>query len=191
MARPLQGECVGKQGIDILVKGLQETILGRGYITTRVLLPTQKLSSGTLKLALVPGVIRELKFADPATRGIWKTAFPARSGDLLNLRDLEQGLDQMKRVSSQDADMQIVPGTSAGESDVVITVKRTKPWSIVASVDNSGTRATGKLQGNLSVGLNNPLGLNDILTLSANQDLELGDAASPEPTYSTTSVSGR
>ncbi|WP_196302056.1 POTRA domain-containing protein, partial [Ralstonia solanacearum] len=29
--------------------------------------------------------------------------------DLLNLRDLEQGLEQMKRVASQDVDMQIVP----------------------------------------------------------------------------------
>ncbi|CAB3764255.1 ShlB/FhaC/HecB family hemolysin secretion/activation protein [Paraburkholderia solisilvae] len=169
------GQCIGIKGLDTLIKGLQQTILSRGYITTRVLLPQQDLSAGTLKLALVPGVIRKLKFADPATRGTWKTAFPARDGDLLNLRDLEQGLDQMKRVSSQDADMQVMPTDVPGESDVVITVKRTKPWSLVASVDNSGQRATGKLQGNLSLGLNNPLGLNDILSLSANQDLEFGD----------------
>ncbi|WP_322012243.1 ShlB/FhaC/HecB family hemolysin secretion/activation protein [Paraburkholderia sp. J12] len=170
-----QGECIGKQGLDIIVKGLQQEILSRGYITTRVLLPQQDLSSGTLKLALVPGVIRQLKFADPSTRGTWKTAFPARDGDVLNLRDLEQGLDQMKRVSNQDAEMKVVPADVPGESDVVITVKRTKPWSLVASIDNAGTRATGKLQGNLSLGLNNALGLNDILTLGANQDLEFGD----------------
>lgn len=71
--------------------------------------------------------------------------------------------------------MKIEPTSSPGESDVVIDVKRTKPWSVVASVDNSGTRATGKLQGNLSLGLDNPLGLNDVLALSANQNLELGD----------------
>jgi hemolysin activation/secretion protein len=51
----------------------------------------------------------------------------------------------MKRVSSQDVDMKIEPTSSHGESDVVIEVKRAKPWSLVASVDNSGTRATGKL----------------------------------------------
>ncbi|MGF6599824.1 hemolysin activation/secretion protein [Paraburkholderia sp. GAS448] len=169
------GQCVGKQGLDVIVKGLQQTILSRGFITTRVLLPEQDLSSGTLKLALVPGVIRQLAFADPATRGTWKTAFPARSGDLLQLRDLEQGLEQMKRVSSQDVDMKIEPTDTPGESDVVITVKRVKPWSVVASVDNSGSRATGKLQGNLSLGIDNPLGLNDILALGANQDLEFGD----------------
>jgi hemolysin activation/secretion protein len=34
---------------------------------------------------------------------------------------------------------------------------------------------TDKLQGNLAVGLDNPLGLNDVLALGASQDLEFGD----------------
>ena len=172
-----KGECIGKTGLDILTKGLQQTVLSRGYVTTRVLLPEQDLSTGTLKVALVPGVVRHLRFADPDTRGTWKSAFPSRDGDLLNLRDLEQGLEQMKRVPSQDVDMKIEPTEAPGESDVVITVKRSKPWSFVASVDNSGTKATGKWQGNVSVGLDNPLGLNDVLALGANQDLSFGNKA--------------
>ncbi len=170
-----RGACVGKLGLDLMVKGLQQTILSRGAITTRVLVPEQDLSSGTLKLTLIPGTIRHIAFTDPKVWGTWKTAFPARDGDLLNLRDLEQGLEQMRRVSSQDVDMKIEPTATPGESDVVITVKRAKPWTVVASIDNSGTRATGKLQGSLSVGLDNPLGLNDILALGVTQDLELGD----------------
>ncbi|MEM5340711.1 ShlB/FhaC/HecB family hemolysin secretion/activation protein [Paraburkholderia azotifigens] len=172
-----KGECIGKTGLDILTKGLQQTVLSRGYVTTRALLPEQDLSTGTLKVALVPGVVRHLRFAAPDTRGTWKSAFPSRDGDLLNLRDLEQGLEQMKRVASQDVDMKIEPTEAPGESDVVITVKRAKPWSFVASVDNSGTKATGKWQGNVSVGLDNPLGLNDVLALGANQDLSFGNKA--------------
>ncbi|MFP3586444.1 ShlB/FhaC/HecB family hemolysin secretion/activation protein [Paraburkholderia sp. SIMBA_055] len=170
-----RGQCIGKAGLDVLTKGLQQAILSEGYITTRVLLPAQDLSTGTLKFALLPGVIRKLRYADPDTRGTWKTAFPARDGDLLNLRDLEQGLEQSKRVASQDVDMKIEPTDTPGESDVVISMKRAKPWSVVASVDDSGSRATGKLQGNLSVGIDNPLGLNDVLTAGASQDLEFGD----------------
>ncbi|MDN7448594.1 ShlB/FhaC/HecB family hemolysin secretion/activation protein [Burkholderia multivorans] len=169
------GQCIGKQGLDMLVKGLSQAILARGYVTTRVLLPEQDLSTGTLKFSLIPGVIRHVRFADDKLRGTWKTAFPTRDGDLLNLRDLEQGLEQMKRVSSQDVSMQIIPADVPGESDVVLDVKRGKPWSVVASVDNSGTRATGKLQGNLSLGIDNPLGLNDIFNVGVSQDLELGD----------------
>ncbi|WP_425470924.1 ShlB/FhaC/HecB family hemolysin secretion/activation protein [Trinickia fusca] len=178
------GQCVGKQGLDVLVKGLSQSILARGYITTRVLLPEQDLSTGTLKLSLIPGVIRHVRFVDNKLRPegsplggrrTWKTAFPTRDGELLNLRDLEQGLEQMKRVSSQDVSMQIVPADIPGESDVVLDVKRGKPWTVVASIDNSGTRATGKLQGSLSLGIDNPLGLNDIFSVGANQDLQFGD----------------
>jgi hemolysin activation/secretion protein len=71
--------------------------------------------------------------------------------------------------------MQIVPGELPGESDVVLDVKRGKPWTVVASVDNSGTRATGKLQGNLSLGIDNPLGVNDVFNVGVSQDLEFGD----------------
>jgi len=169
------GQCIGRQGIDVLVKGLSQAILSRGYVTTRVLVPEQDLTGGTLKLSLIPGVIRHVHFADEELRGTWKTAFPTGDGELLNLRDLEQGLEQMKRVSSQDVSTQIVPADLPGESDVVLDVKRGKPWTVVASIDNSGTRATGKLQGNLSVGIDNPLGLNDLFNIGVSQDLEFGD----------------
>lgn len=173
--RHYEGQCVGKQGIDMLTKGLQGVILSRGYITTRVLLPAQDLSKGTMKFALIPGTIRHLKFADEKTPGTWKTAFPARDGDVLQLRDLEQGLEQMKRVPNQDTTMEIVPGTVPGESDVVITAKRTKPWSLIVSADNSGTDETGRYIGNVTLGLYNLLGLNDVLSGGFNQDLQFGN----------------
>jgi len=170
-----RGQCIGQQGLDVLLEGLQREILSRGYVTTRALLEAQDLSTGTLKVSLLPGMLRHLKFADESTRGALRTAFPARDGDLLNLRDLEQGLEQMKRVPNQDATMQIVPGDEPGQSDVIVTVQRSKPWSLVASADNSGSRATGRYLGSVTLGLNNLLGLNDILTAGYNQDLQFGN----------------
>ncbi|WP_322004745.1 ShlB/FhaC/HecB family hemolysin secretion/activation protein [Paraburkholderia tropica] len=171
------GQCIGKQGIDILSKALQQAVLSRGYVTTRVLVPQQDLTTGTLSFALVPGLVRQVRLADPSMWGTWKNAFPVSGGDLLNMRDLEQGLEQMKRVASQDVDMKIEPTDIPGESDVVVSVRRAKPWTFVASVDNSGTESTGKWQGNVSLGIDNPLGLNDIFTVGANQDLSFGNKA--------------
>jgi hemolysin activation/secretion protein len=115
--RGYEGACVGKAGLDLIVKRLTDLILSKGYTTTRLGIPEQDLASGVLKLILVPGVIREIRFTDPSLYGTWKTAFPTGPGQLLNLRDLEQGLEQMKRVPSQEVDMQIVPGDAPGESD--------------------------------------------------------------------------
>ena len=39
----------------------------------------------------------------------WKNAFPLKEGDILNIRRLEQGLEQMKRVSSLDVSMKLLP----------------------------------------------------------------------------------
>ncbi|SFC13654.1 hemolysin activation/secretion protein [Cupriavidus sp. OV038] len=169
------GACVGKAGVELLVKGISQAILSKGYVTTRVLVPEQDLTTGMLKLALIPGVVGEIRFAEPDLWGTWRTAFPTGPGELLNLRDLEQGLEQMKRVASQDVDMQIVPTATPGRSDVVIAIKRNKPWTVVASVDNSGSRGTGRWQGNLSLGIDNPLGLNDMFNVGYNQDLMLSN----------------
>ncbi|TCW85648.1 ShlB/FhaC/HecB family hemolysin secretion/activation protein [Burkholderia sp. SRS-46] len=166
-----RGQCVGRDGLNLIVHRVMAHLIEKGYSTTRVVIAPQDLSTGKLKLQLIPGVISAIRFADPSTYGTWRNAFPTKAGDLLNLRDLEQGLEQMKRVPNQDVDMQIVPGPSTGESDVVITIKRTKPWSLAVSADDSGLKSTGQLQGSVSLTVDNPLGLSDILNVGYNHDI--------------------
>ena len=166
------GNCIGREGINHIVKGVTAKVLERGYSTTRIGIPAQDLSSGALRLALIPGIIHELRFADTETPGTWKNAFPATSGKLLNLRDLEQGLEQMKRVSSQEADLQIVPAGNPGESDIVISVKRSKPWRVIASLDDSGAKGTGKTQAGVQLGWDNPFGASDLFNIGINTDAD-------------------
>ncbi|WP_230427492.1 ShlB/FhaC/HecB family hemolysin secretion/activation protein [Collimonas humicola] len=166
------GACIGKEGLNLIVKRLTQQILGKGYSTTRVGIPEQDLASGTLKLALVPGVIRAIRFADPSLYGSWRNAFPTSAGALLNLRDLEQGLEQMKRVPSQDVDMQIVPGEVPGESDVVIDAERSTPWKLTGTLDDSGAKGTGKLQAGLNLAIDNPLGLSDMFNIGMSSDAD-------------------
>lgn len=166
-----RGQCVGRDGLNLVVRRVMAHIIEKGYSTTRVVIGPQDLSAGALTLHLIPGVVGAIRFADPSTYGTLRNAFPARAGDLLNLRDLEQGLEQMKRVPNQDVDMQIVPGPSIGESDVVISVKRTKPWALAVSADDSGFKSTGTLQGRVSLTIDNPLGLSDLLNIGYHHDL--------------------
>ncbi|WP_211451090.1 ShlB/FhaC/HecB family hemolysin secretion/activation protein [Collimonas antrihumi] len=170
--RQYTGACIGKEGLNLIVKRLTNLILSKGYSTTRVGIPEQDLASGTLKLVLVPGVIRAIRFTDTSLYGTWRNAFPTNAGALLNLRDLEQGLEQMKRVPSQDVDMQIVPGEVPGESDVVIEVKRSKPWKLTGTLDDSGAKGTGKLQAGLNLAVDNPLGLSDMFNIGISTDAD-------------------
>lgn len=170
------GRCIGQQGINQVVKRAAALIVAKGYITTRIGVPEQDLASGVLRLVLVPGVIRNIRIEGDSSEYLpernWRSALPARPGDLLNLRDIEQGLEQMKRVPSQEVSIDIAPGEAPGESDIVLTVKRSKPWHLGLSLDDSGAKATGRLQTSLNASFDNPIGLNDLFSVSLNSDAD-------------------
>jgi hemolysin activation/secretion protein len=165
------GKQIGPEGLNTIVRRLTRLILAKGYSTTRVGIPEQDLTSGTLTLTLIPGVIRAVRFSDPSIRGTWKNAFPLSPGDLLNVRDLEQGLEQMKRLPGQDVDINIVPGALPGESDIVLSVKRGKPWRVTTNLDDSGMHSTGQWQGGLTMALDNPLGISDVFNAGWTHDV--------------------
>lgn len=166
------GRCLGSVGIDRVMRRIQNAIVARGYVTARILAAPQDLRSGTLSLTLIPGRIRTIRFAEgTSARATQWNALPARPGDLLNLRAIEQGLENFKRVPTADADIRIAPGEQPGESDIVIHWKQAFPLRFTLSVDDSGSKATGKYQGALTVAADHPLGLNDLFYLSFNHDL--------------------
>jgi hemolysin activation/secretion protein len=169
-------QCLGADGINLVLKRVQDAVIARGYVTTRILAEPQDLKSGTLTFAVLPGRIRAIRFsADSDMRGSAFTAVPAKPGDLLNLRDIEQALENFKRVPTAEADIQIEPATGAdaqpGQSDLVISYRQAFPFRVSLSADDSGSKATGKFQGGITFSYDNWLTLNDLLYVSFNRDL--------------------
>lgn len=172
--RSWQGRCLGQQGLAQLLKSLNGSLLARGFVTSRLAFPEQDLKSGTLVLHIFPGYLNQIRLPQDY-RGSWRTAFPARQGDVLNLRDLEQGLEQMKRLASQEVQMQIKPSEKEGYSDVEVTVATTRPWSLSVTLDDSGGDATGKNQWSAQAGWDNPFGLQDQIQIGLNQSADYDD----------------
>jgi len=172
------GRCLGSRGINRLMARVQDAIIARGFVTTRVLAAPQDLRSGTLKLTIVPGRIHTIRFSeDSDERANAFNAVPAAPGDLLNLRDIEQALENFKRLPSAEADIEITPADAPGESDVVITWKQGRPLRLTLSADNSGARSTGRYQGSATLSGDNLLALNDIFYVSLNRDLGGGSSS--------------
>lgn len=178
------GLCLGSNGINYIMTLAQNAVIDRGYTTTRILASPQDLSSGELVLTVIPGRIHEIRYnldnADQThvnrIRRI-QNEFPARSGDILNLRDLEQGLESLKRVPTVEADIQIVPAEAPNESDVVVSWSQRKvPVRISFNADDSGSHATGRYQGGVTLSVDNPLGLSDLFYVNYNHDLGSKDS---------------
>ena len=185
----LLGSCLFVNDINQLVTNVQNRIIEKGYVTTRVLVENQNLKSGNLYLTLIPGRIDQIIATDiQAIRPIYvdasgnpanfAPAMPMESGDLLNVRDIEQALENFKRVPTADADFSIAPSsrmTEPGYSDIQVKWQQGKRWRLSATVDDSGQKSTGVYQGNVTLSLDNPTWHNDLLYLSYNHDLDGGD----------------
>ncbi|MFX6461494.1 ShlB/FhaC/HecB family hemolysin secretion/activation protein, partial [Acinetobacter baumannii] len=97
-----------------------------------------------------------------------------------NLRDIEQGLDQINRLRSNSATMDIEPGGVAGASTIVVRNRPRKRWSVNVAVDNTGSQSTGRELASAALAIDSPLGLNDFLNLSGriNTDADHDDRLS-------------
>lgn len=172
-----RGRCLGQQGLRLLARRATDLLLARGYVTSRVVIPQQNLAAGRLRVVLLAGTVEAIRLAPDSAKVNWRSALPIRPGDVLNLRAIEQGLEQIKRVLSQDAKIDIAPGTQSDTSDLVLAVTRGRPWRIIANLDDGGADSTGKEQGGLTLGIDRPFGINDLLSIGYTHSLGRFDPA--------------
>jgi hemolysin activation/secretion protein len=103
--------------------------------------------------------------------GWWRMALPQGAGGTLNQRDLDQALENIRRLRGQsDATIDVVPGSEVGHSDVVIHPGGVKRWHAYAGSDNAGLKKMGKFQVNAGVTLDSPLFLYDQLSVAWNSN---------------------
>ncbi len=119
---PFIGKRLGVNRINLLLRRLTRAYVEAGYVTTRVYVGRQNLASGVLEVTVVEGRIEDIRVngAKPASERGLKLAFPTWRGQTLRLQDLEQGIDQINRLPSNNAELQIAPGAAPGGSIVNI-----------------------------------------------------------------------
>ena len=171
IARKHEQKHVTVSDITNIRNAFQRKLLDKGYVTSQVYIPEQNLNAGTLQFMVIPGRVEDIRYSDSSTHGPWRTAFPVRPGDILNIRDVEQGLEQMKRVSSQSVTMKLLPGTSVGTSIIELSIKQDKPVHGSISFDNSGLESTGVYQGSFTSSFDQVFRANDTFTMSLSGDL--------------------
>lgn len=170
-ADAFNGRCVGPKGLTYILRALQAEFLTRGLPTTRAYAPQQDLSSGILRIRIVPGVVARVKAPTARAARAWRFASPERQGDILDLDTLAQGLEQMRRIPKRDVDVQIAPGSDPGQSDLVLKVKEAPLISGTVEVNNLSGETTGRWEGTASLTGVNLLGINDLWTLNYNSKL--------------------
>ncbi|NHB94022.1 ShlB/FhaC/HecB family hemolysin secretion/activation protein [Photorhabdus cinerea] len=170
LIQPYLSRCLTLPDINELVRKVSNAYIERGYVTSRAGLRAQDLSTGMLVITVSEGKVESITL-DGETSLSLKMVFPGMVGKTLNLRDIEQGMEQLNRLPSQQISIDIQPGKQPGYSAVIL--KRISTRLLVGAnlgADNSGQKSTGTGQINASVNLDNPLHLADQWSLSASRN---------------------
>ncbi len=160
LTAPWVNQCLDVARLNQLTAGISDWYISRGYITSRAFLTEQDLSGGVLRLAVLEGKLQQIRLEGVPARTL-KMVFPGLEGKVLNLRDIEQGMEQLNRVRQRPVEIEILPGDSQGYSVVNLTATPEFPLSGSVSFDNSGQKSTGTGQLNGALSGNNLLGLAD------------------------------
>lgn len=170
--RQFAGRCLGVPEIEQLLGEITRDYVLRGYVTTRAYLPAQDLSKGQLDITVVEGTIEKLRIEDKGHRSFAPgNTIPAKPGDVLNLRDLEQGIDQINRLASNHATLDIQPGTLPGGSEVVIRNEPEPFYHLMFSLDNQGSVSTGKNQLGVSLSTDSLLGWSEFMLFTHRESI--------------------
>ena len=172
LLKPYLGQCLGVAQLNQLLKVITDYYIAKGRVTSRAYLPQQDLSSGHLQVLVVEGKLEGIKGAQGSTvtdREL-AMAFPGKVGEALNLREVEQLVDQLSRLPSKQAQMELSPGAQIGGSEVLVRNQPQKPWRASLSRDNDGQKSTGEQQWGAGLEWDSPLGLADQLILRGGHD---------------------
>ncbi|MDH2274601.1 ShlB/FhaC/HecB family hemolysin secretion/activation protein, partial [Moraxella porci] len=107
------------------------------------------------------------KQTNRAYPAILDTALTTQTGKLLNIRDLETTLENFKRVPSSDTNFKIAPShtglnssadnaiNTLGFSDILIDYTQHRRLRGSLSLDDSGSKSTGRYQGVATLSVDN------------------------------------
>lgn len=175
LTAPWINQCLDMARLTRLTDAVSDWYISRGYITSRAFLTEQDLSGGILHLAVLEGKLQHIRLEGVPDRTL-KMTFPGLEGKILNLRDIEQGMEQLNRVRQRPVEIEILPGDRQGYSVVNLTATPEFPLSGSVSFDNSGQKSTGTGQLTGALYGNNLLGLADKWFISGGRSSDFSNS---------------
>ncbi|MDX3775756.1 ShlB/FhaC/HecB family hemolysin secretion/activation protein [Chromatiaceae bacterium AAb-1] len=167
LLRQYENRCLSMTAINTLISRLSGLYLEHGYVTSRAYIGPQDLSDGTLELQVLEGMAEELRSADGSISAKQLSlAFPLKPGSHLNLRDIEQGVENLNTLGSNQVTTELEPGLKQGGSTIMIYNSPSRRWRGSAGLSNTGSDSTGKYQLDANLVADNLLGVNDTVFFS-------------------------
>lgn len=172
----LKKKYVGKRGgknVINFVKELENLYLEKGYITTRVKIDIENsnFKAGKIQCIVIEGYIENIVMNGESNNSKIFASFPTKEKEVLNIKDLDQGIDNLNSISANNAKLDILAGENLGGSIIDIKNETSKKISAAVNYNNLGQKSTGEERIKLALTIEDFLGINDSFTGSYQRKL--------------------
>jgi len=176
--------CLKKSDFLEIYNQIQNFYIEKGFVLARIYFDFSRANEFVIKIVVEEGKIEEVTLKDnsklneflPWRRSAKRaTAFPfLGEGDIVYLRDIEQGIDQINRLSSQNAKSSFEAAEKQGYSNLVVENNIGNSANLSFALDNSGNKRTGLMKRKVALNYDNLIGINDNFYLNYSESNAAG-----------------
>ena len=138
-----------------------------GYVVAQAYLPAQDVKGGVVRIAVIEGHYGkiELRNSSNVSESLASGLLSGLNrGDAITIAPLEERLLLLSDIPGVAVRSTLVPGASAGTSDLIVDVTPGRRVTGSIEADNHGNRYTGEYRLGAAVNINNLAGQGDVLS---------------------------
>ncbi len=161
---PYRNQTLTLRDLQRAARALTQKIRARGYVTTRVYVPPQKIEDGVARFKILEGKLGQVRVQGNKRfkERLIKRQMTTRPGEILRYARLERDLLRLNTHPDREVRAVLLPGEIPETTDVLLEVEEIFPLHAGYSFDNQGTRLTGRLRHGVTLAHSNLLGWDDI-----------------------------
>lgn len=128
---------------------LQQRYYAAGFGAVQVFVPEQEMRGGVVRLRIVEARTASVSVVGARfhSESNIKASVPGLTvAQSPNTRKIAESLDAANENPSKQTRLSFKAGAKAGDIDATLQVNDEKPWRVFATLDNTGTRETGRLR---------------------------------------------
>lgn len=147
----------------------------KGYIISYAYIPPQTIENSVVKISIVEGKVGKViveGLTDYKKEFIEKYMEPLKTGDVLNIKNLERRLLLLNSNMDLKVNATLRAGEEQGYSDIVIYAEDTNPYRLSFSLDNYGSVQTNEYRLNGAAMVGNVIKSGDRLAINASMGLD-------------------
>ncbi len=166
IVRPFEGKVLTITDMQKVADLITDAYRQKGFITTRAIIPPQKVLNDTLELKVIVGVMGSLDVRGNHyfKKFLFTRRVTLKKGEPFNYNVLRSNLFNINQYPDRNVKAVLTPGQQPGETDVLFNVKDQLPIHVTFGFDNLGSKFLGKNRFSGTAIDNNLLGFDDILT---------------------------